>query len=132
MSAPQLTKFPPGARPGDPRSGANGCKVRYFDSCGIIHPPFGGVNEKRPGGMSIATLSGRRAFWPTRNATLAGGTNGGHADRKDALTTTEMSREGRWSMRRTLIALVVLGAAATASGQDVVYEGTWVTTNRKL
>jgi hypothetical protein len=35
-------------------------------------------------------------------------------------------------MRRTLIALVVLGAAATASGQDVVYEGTWNTTNRKL
>lgn len=36
-------------------------------------------------------------------------------------------------MRRTLIALVVLVAPATASAQDVVYEGTWVTTaNRKL
>src|SRR5439155_171758 len=33
---------------------------------------------------------------------------------------------------KTLIALVVLVAPATASGQDAVYEGTWVTTNRKL
>lgn len=35
-------------------------------------------------------------------------------------------------MRKTLIALIVLVVPAEASGQDVVYEGTWVTTNRKL
>jgi hypothetical protein len=35
-------------------------------------------------------------------------------------------------MRKTLFAWVVLVATATASAQDVVYEGTWVTTNRKL
>jgi len=35
-------------------------------------------------------------------------------------------------MKKTLVALVVLLAPATAVGQEMVYEGTWLTTNRKL
>src|SRR5690349_20668785 len=35
-------------------------------------------------------------------------------------------------MRNILICLVVLVLSATAGAKDLVYEGTWVTTNRKL
>lgn len=36
------------------------------------------------------------------------------------------------SMRNTLIALVVLVVPATARADDLIYEGTWITTNRPL
>src|SRR4051812_47415558 len=35
-------------------------------------------------------------------------------------------------MRNTLIAMLVLVSAATASAKELVFHGTWVTTNRKL
>src|SRR5947207_11986189 len=35
-------------------------------------------------------------------------------------------------MKSILIGLIVLVSCATASAKDVVYEGTWVTTNRQL
>src|SRR5579884_4017090 len=35
-------------------------------------------------------------------------------------------------MRRLLLTLVVLAVPAVTRGQDMVYEGTWVTTNRPL
>ncbi len=35
-------------------------------------------------------------------------------------------------MRATLLGLALLAFSATAAAADVVYEGTWLTTNRKL
>jgi hypothetical protein len=35
-------------------------------------------------------------------------------------------------MRTTLIGLVLLAVASVATAKDLVYEGTWVTTNRQL
>jgi hypothetical protein len=35
-------------------------------------------------------------------------------------------------MRSTLVILTLLGSSALAGAKDVVYEGTWLTTNRRL